>query len=118
METELDDSKIFKTRLTEHELSSTRSDKPGKYLLKDKYQRLLLKQAKVIARDLSKKTNINKVYIGGSIVKKKLGKYDKSTGCGIYSDIDIYAILNCRIGDIYPKKLKTLGLTRKKYIWI
>lgn len=52
--------------------------KKVKYLLREKYQRKALRMVLEIGRKLKRKSNAARMWVGGSLVKKQLGKYTKN----------------------------------------
>lgn len=79
----------------------------SKFLLKDNFQKEVLKETLKIARKIKSKRDVEKVWIGGSILKKQLGKYIKKWNERIYSDIDLFVLTK------NGAKLKEMGLVKK-----
>ena len=104
---------LFSNKYVKHELKG----KPRKALLKKKYQMEALKKAKSIARKIKKYPKVDSVYIGGSVVTGKLGKYERKWAIRNYSDIDLFILLKGRISDVTPtyKKLRKIGLTKEYF---
>jgi len=84
----------------------------SKYLLKKEYQKRVLTKVRSIAKELALHKKIDKVWIGGSIVKKQLGKYAKRFNERLYSDIDLFVLFNCKLTEINREEV---GLVRKLY---
>ncbi len=96
------DNKIFSSRLI-------RLKEKSKYLLKPFYYRLVLKDIIKITNNLKRNPNIYKIWIGGSLVKKQLGKYVKKWNERLYSDIDLFILVKDK------GTLSELGLVKKIY---
>jgi len=113
----MNDNDLFEKKFRIPNTLEKKLKKPKKRLLKSKYQIEALKKTIKIAKQIKKYPQIKNVFIGGSVINKRLGKYQKQWVERKYSDIDLFILVKNKISDVSTtyKKLKKIGLT-KQYI--